>query len=316
MTKIFAAVSLIHMNTGLIADGGLSTYLRSLITAHYRQEGDATCSSALKAECLNLSHPELVLGAHSDFMSAGARWITTNTFMVNPDYPDLDRDLCDRMIIEGVMLAKKAIASGLSKDSETHKYLIAGSLASGTIPISSIPDKTLKKKAEIKLYSDLYRNISSMISSEPDILLFETIYDAENLRILTDAIADLKNVGVVLPPVAASVISSGHGFLNDDSDIDILSRLLSPLDPAIVGINCCEATEDCRDMIIRMKSHFTLPILFRPNADLRTKANSGSWISPAEFSDYLMPLLYNGIIDIAGGCCGITPAHISSLSHQ
>lgn len=281
------------LSTPLVLDGAMAT--------EFRRMGHDMCG-----ELLTLCSPDAVLHFHREYMEAGADVIKTVTFGASPLSPvhGIAREHA-RINSAAVRLAR-AVAG----ESE-RRVMVAGDIGPGFVPLSG------KTEEEKKAYRDAFRDQARVLVREGvDMLMVETLYDAENARLAACGLRDaLDDIGLDIPLLFSATVRSMDGRLPSGHSIDDFLEAVSRGRPAAVGLNCCEGPDSIEGPLRQMSLSTSLPLFAFPSAGLQSPSGEYPW-SPGEFALAMSRLSRTFPLVMAGGCCGTTPAHIRSLSHE
>lgn len=248
---------------------------------------------------LNLSRPDLVEKAHSDYLAAGAMVITTNTFGANE--VKLARHgfegLADQINREGVKLARQA-----ARD----RALVAGSIG----PTGIIPDMFDPGKMD-HLRRVFEAQASSLLEAGPDLLLLETFRHPVEMKAALAAVRPLADC-----PLVATMAFDEECRTADGLAPDRVASLLAEWGADIVGANCGEGpsrVHECAPLMLNAG----LPVLAQPNAGhpRRVEGRVIYMTTPEYFGEYAKRFLRAGV-QLLGGCCGTTPDHIMQIAAE
>ncbi|MEA3336483.1 MAG: bifunctional homocysteine S-methyltransferase/methylenetetrahydrofolate reductase [Chloroflexota bacterium] len=276
----------------LLCDGAMGTLLHSF---GYSLE-----------RCLdetNHLQPNLVLRAHSEYLSAGADVIETNTFGANRAKLE-EYDLAEQVTAineAGVRLAKQAVAL-----SGRHAYVAGavGPLGKGLAPFGPISSKTARS-----VYGE---QIGVLAEGGVDLLLLETFSDLDEITV---AVEMAHQVAPGIPIVALMTFVEARRTMAGHSPEDVANALCD-LGVTLSGANCSAGPA----LVLRVARRMQLacPRLnyaAQPNAGYPTR-QSGRLLypsSPAYFADFAQQAAAAGM-QFIGGCCGTTPAHTAAMA--
>ena len=305
----------------LILDGAIGTMIQSrrLSERDFRGERFAAWHCDLRGnnDILALTRPDVISDIADLYIEAGADIITTDTFNANAvsqaDYgmehlvgeinreaPALLRRLADRRSAE---LGRR--------------IFVAGSIGPTNKTASMSPDVNNPAFRAVS-YDDLFtaysEQIEGLIEGGVDILLFETIFDSLNLKAGLDAANSvMARKGVVLP-IMLSVTLSGHDgrtFSGQTLSAFLASVAHCPI--ASVGLNCSFGAADMKPHLMELARTAPYPISCHPNAGLPNALGEYEE-SPEAMARHIGSFIDEGLVNIVGGCCGTTPAHIAAIA--
>src|SRR6201982_287817 len=308
----------------VILDGAMGTMIQrfKLKEEDYRGDllKDHSVSLKNNNDVLCLTRPEIIRQVHLEYLQAGADIIETNTFnatvVAQADFaleryvPDINR--------AAAKLAKDAVREVMAKEPGRRRY-VAGSIGplNRTLSISrdvNDPGKREVTWAQVKgAYAEQAR---SLIEGGADLLLVETTFDTLNLKAALFAIEELfAELGFRIPVMASGPITdaSGGPLTGQTTEAFWISISHAPL--LSVGLNCALGPKELRPYIEELARIAPIYVSCYPNAGLPDP------LSPTGFPetpDTLAPQLREwaelGWLNIVGGCCGTTPAHIAAIA--
>jgi S-methylmethionine-dependent homocysteine/selenocysteine methylase len=267
------------------------------------QRRDADTSLPLWSARPLLRDPELVWTVHGDEVAAGADILTANTFRTHAR--SLARaHLADRsaeLTARAVQLAHQAAAV------PGREVFVAGSLS----PLEDCyrPDLAPDDDALVREHGAQARFLAE---AGVDLILAET---HNSIREARAALAASRATGL---PVVLSLVTDGAGKLLSGEPIAEAARLLSPLRPDALGINCVPAARIAGDLALLAQAAPGIPLAAYGNLGL--PADDKGWafteeVSPEEYAEHARAWLALGA-RILGGCCGTTAEHTRGLRGQ
>ncbi len=246
--------------------------------------------------------PDLVAGIHRDYLMAGARVLTTNTFGLHPLRlePMGLEDRAEALVRSAVAVAKAVVSeAGLSD-----QVWIAGSIG----PVGRLKDR-LEVPDEEK--EDGYRRlILALTEAGVDLLIFETFLEIQELTGLIRLAKSLTDL-----PVIAQIAALDAGTRGAEGRADRCVTEWSPLRVDIIGTNCGVSPERNLELIRRLASLTEKPLSVFPNIGYAQYVD-GRFVYLGDdegFARIGMELAQAGAA-LIGGCCGTTPDHIRALS--
>lgn len=306
----------------LILDGAMGTMLQQykFEETDFRGEVFKDHGMPLKGnnDALVLSQPDAVFEVHRKYLFAGADIIETNTFNANR-ISQIDYGLQDRvrdLNLGAVAVAKRAQAE-LFRQTGRNSF-IAGSIGPTNRALSLSPvvtDPAFRNCTFDELYEAYYEQASALLAGGVDLLLPETTFDTLNLKACLFAIARLFDERKTCVPVIASVtIGDRSGRTLSGQTLEAFYTSISHFDLTAIGVNCSWGGEQMHPVVADMARFVDRRICCFPNAGLPNPlAPTGYDETPTSFSSHLRKMADEGLLNIAGGCCGTTPDHIKSL---
>lgn len=270
----------------LLADGSIGTYYAKL------------CHTDEAPELANILHPERIREIHTEYIKAGAKLIRTNTFASNTAYLVRDIQAVKKNIIEAAAIAKKSVSDcGMSED----EIFIAGSI--GPIPI--------EESDYIPLQEQYYDIAKSFLEAGIRILDFETFSDIDEIRQVIHRIKKEFDACIIV-----SFAVNQFGYSNAGlSAGKLISSAAANKDIDITGLNCGVGPGHMEQILSGLDIPDDKYFMVMPNAGYPKRIRNRIEFSdnPDYFSEKMKTLEKLGL-DIYGGCCGTSPAFISSLS--
>ncbi|HKN99962.1 MAG TPA: methionine synthase [Pseudonocardiaceae bacterium] len=295
-----------------VLDGAWGTVLQSagLTPADYRGDllTDHPKDVTGDPDLLNLTRPDVVLDVHRQYLAAGADITTTNTFTATSigqsDYglQSLVRD----MNVYGARLARQAA-------DEAGGRFVAGSVGPLNVTLSLSPrvDDPAYRAVTFDQVKDAYaEQISGLAEGGVDLLLIETIFDTLNAKA---AVVAAREVAPELPLWISVTIVDRSGRTLSGQTVEAFWNSIQHAQPLIVGVNCSLGAQEIRPHITELARLADTYTACHPNAGL-PNAFGGYDQTPAETAWLLGEFATAGTVNVVGGCCGTTPAHIARLA--
>ena len=309
----------------VILDGAMGTMIQShkLSEQEFRGERFAGHRKDLKGcnDLLCLTQADLIADIHAEYLEAGADIVETNTFnstsISMADY-QLESVVYE-INVAGAQAAKKAAERVMAKY-PARSCFVAGAIGptNRTCSISTDVNSASTRGVTFEeLVDAYYEQARGLIDGGADILLVETIFDTLNSKAAFFAIAKLFDDRKISLPLMASVtfIQPGsnrgvtgqtvEGFWNSISHVPLLS----------VGMNCALGPKEMRPLMEELAQIAPIYISTYPNAGLPDPLlPTGFPETPESLAPQLREWAANGWLNIVGGCCGTTPAHIRQIA--
>ena len=245
-------------------------------------------------ENMNITHPEVLIKIHKEYLQAGCNVITTNTFGAN----SLKFSNVDEIVESAVLLAKK---SAEDYDRDTFAALDVGPIGRLLEPCGDLP------------FDDAYELFKEQVvageKAGADLILIETMGDLYEIKAAVLAAKENTNL-----PILVSMIFDEKGILLTGADIKTAVVTLEGLGVDGIGMNCGLGPDQMLLLLKEMKEYSSTPIFIQPNAGLPVSVNGMTTynVTPEEFAEKQMLILKNGACAL-GGCCGTTPEHIKAM---
>ncbi len=306
----------------LVLDGAMGTMIQTyqLSEAEFRGERFADHPRDLRGdnELLSLTHPEIVRAIHEAYLDAGADIIETNTFNANR-ISQTDYDLSDvaREMNRAAATIARAAADAFEQREPGRPRFVAGALGPTNRSASISPDVN-DPGARNVTFDELvvaYREAAEgLIEGGVDLLLVETIFDTLNAKAAIVGIEEaFEALGERRPLIVSGTITDASGRTLSGQTVEAFWNSIAHARPVVVGLNCALGARQLRQYVQDLGRLTSLPVSAYPNAGLPNEF--GGYDQTAEEMAVLMKgFAANGLVNIAGSCCGSTPAHVKAIA--
>ena len=295
----------------LVLDGAMGTMIQQyqLREEDFRGARFANHPNELKGcnDVLSLTSPFIIREIHSKYLEAGADIIETNTFNAQRismgDYGM--QDYCREINLAAARLARQCADEFSTSDKPRY---VAGSIGPTSRTIISEKLKDKSDNLATALREAYAEQIKALVDGGVDSLLIETIFDVENAQI---AIEEARRIAPDMPLMLSFSVSTpdGHNMLGQ-SIVDFLEKQSTTF--FSIGINCLSNVAQMTPLIYKLAAFGTRVSLY-PNAGM-PDGNGHYSKTPEGLLADLWPLLENHRLNIVGGCCGTTDAHIRMIA--
>ncbi len=305
----------------LFLDGAMGTMIQrhKLEEADYRGERFANWPSDLKGnnDLLSLTQPEIIRDIHSRYLEAGADIIETNTFnttrIAMADYGM--EDLSHEINIASARLAREAADAATASTPEKPRF-VAGVLGPTNRTASISPDVNdpgFRNVSYDQLVEAYTESTNALVEGGVDIILIETIFDTLNAKAAVFAVDQYFNEsGKCLPIMISGTITDASGRTLTGQVTEAFLNSLRHAQPVSIGLNCALGADQLRQYVEEMSRIADTYVSAHPNAGLPNEFGEYDE-TPAEIAAELGDWAANGFLNIVGGCCGTTPAHIKAI---
>ena len=306
----------------LVLDGAMGTMLQEyqLTEADFRGERFAGWPQDLQGnnDLLVLTRPDVVRAVHLAYLEAGADLIETNTFNANrisqADYGL--QDLAYEMNVAAAQLACEA-RDELERRDPSRPRFVAGSLGptNKTATISPDVNDPGYRNVTFDELADAYAEAASgLVDGGADILLIETIFDTLNAKAAISGILRyFDETGVERPLMISGTIVDASGRNLSGQTAEAIYYSIMHARPLIVGLNCSLGAEAFRDNSYALSQVVDTYTSIYPNAGLPNEFG-GYDDTPEYMAGILREYAAEGMVNVVGGCCGTTPAHIRAFA--
>jgi len=317
----------------LIIDGAMGTMIQrhDLQEADYRGErfaggfdsahahGDG-CGHDLKGnnDLLLLSRPEVIAGVHAEYLDAGADLVETNTFnatsVSQADY-HLEH-LVYELNKEGARIARECCDAAEARTPEKPRFVI-GVLGptSRTASISpDVNDPGFRNTSFDELRATYREAVDGLIEGGADTIMVETIFDTLNAKAALYAIEEVFDArGGRLPVMISGTITDASGRTLSGQTAEAFYASVAHGRPLSVGLNCALGAKDLRPHVETLATVADGYVSTHPNAGLPNAFGEYDE-TPEEMAATLKEFAQSGLLNLVGGCCGTTPAHIRAIA--
>lgn len=306
----------------LVLDGAMGTMIQKykLGEEDYRGERFKDWPSPLKGnnDLLSLTRPDIIEAIHREYLEAGADIIETNTFsgttIAMADYHM--EELVYELNFESAKIARKVCDEFTAKNPEKPRF-VAGSIGPTNKTASLSPDVNDPGYRAItfdELRIAYKQQAEALLDGGADILLVETIFDTLNAKAALFAIDEIQEERQLQIPIMVSgtiTDASGRTLSGQTAEAFLIS--VSHLNLLSVGFNCALGAKQLTPYLEAVANNSEFYISAYPNAGLPNAFGQYNE-SPEQMACQIQEYAEKGLINIVGGCCGTTPAHIKAIA--
>ena len=311
----------------LILDGAWGTMIqqRHLGEADFR--GPPACGlhdhrGDLKGnnDLLVLTRPDVVRDIHDAYFAAGADMTETNTFSAT-SIGQADYGLGSRareINLAAARIAREAADHWTALTPDKPRF-VAGSLGPTNRTASISPDVNDPGARNVtfdELVTAYGEAIESLLEGGADLLLVETVFDTLNAKAALFAIeAHFDRMGRRWPIIVSGTITDASGRTLSGQTPEAFWNSVRHVQPLAVGLNCALGAALMRPYIEEISRVADTFVSCYPNAGLpNPMSDTGYDETPEETSRMLKEFAQSGFVNVVGGCCGTTPAHIRAIA--
>ena len=306
----------------LVLDGAMGTMIQSykLEESDYKGERFKEFHKDLKGnnELLSLLRPDIIKDIHAAYFEAGADIVETNTFSANSisqaDY-DLE-ELVYELNVESAKIAKE-VAAVFTAQNPSKPRFVAGALGPTTRTASISPDVNNPGYRAVT-FDDLveayYEQTRGLIDGGVDMLLIETVFDTLNAKAAVYAILTIKEErNLDIPVMISGTITDASGRTLSGQTVEAFYTSLKHGDLFSIGLNCALGAKEMRAYLKNLSDVSMSFITAYPNAGLPNEFG-GYDQGPKEMAGLIQEFASAGLVNVVGGCCGTSPAHIQAIA--
>lgn len=249
-------------------------------------------------ELWNITHEDMILDVHRQYLEAGCDIVKANTFGINPFKMKSTGYTCEELTKKGIQLVKRAIQETGKK---AYTALDIGSLG-----------KLLEPLGELS-FEEAYEAFKPVcVAGEQagaELVLIETMNDTYEIK--AAVLAAKENTSL---PIVVTMVFDEGGKLLTGADMEAAVAMLEGLGVDALGLNCGFGPDVMKDFLPKLREVCSIPIVVNPNAGLPVVVDGKTCfhVTPEEFAGIMTEIAEEGI-SVMGGCCGTTPAHIKAL---
>jgi 5-methyltetrahydrofolate--homocysteine methyltransferase len=307
----------------LVLDGAMGTLLQGhrFGEADFRGARFAGHASDLRGDndLLCLTQPDAVREVHAAYLAAGADILSTNSFtatrIAQADY-GLEPDVVVEMNVAAARLAREAADAAERADPNRPRY-VAGSLGptNRTASISPDVEDPAARNVSWEELEVAYREAAAgLLEGGADLLLVETVFDTLNAKAAIFAVRALADeLGVPVPLAISGTIVDASGRTLSGQTVEAFWHSVRHADPVFVGLNCALGPAQLREHLDVLGRVADRPVSAYPNAGLPNDLG-GYDETPEAMAAAMGEWAGHGLLNVAGGCCGTTPAHVAAIA--
>jgi 5-methyltetrahydrofolate--homocysteine methyltransferase len=306
----------------LILDGAMGTMIQQSQFGEdeYRGARFADWPGDLKGnnDLLTLTQPEAISTIHRTYLDAGADIIETNTFNAQrislADYGM--QDLAYELNREAARLARAACDAATAADPSRPRY-VAGALGPTNRTASISPDVNdpgARNVSYTELVEAYLEQANGLVDGGADVLLIETIFDTLNAKAAIFALETLFEQRERRWPVFISgTITDASGRTLSGQVTEAFWNSVRHARPLVVGLNCALGAAEMRPYLAELGRVADCFVSCYPNAGLPNAFGEYDEL-PAQTAEIVKEFAGSGLVNILGGCCGTTPAHVAEIA--
>jgi len=308
----------------LVLDGAMGTMIQryALGEADYRGARFAGHARDLKGDndLLVLTRPDVIRAIHDAYLEAGADIVETNTFnatsIAQADYGLEDR--VREINCAAAMLARECADAWTARTPDKPRF-VAGALGPTNRTASISPDVNdpgARNVAFDELVVAYGEAIEALAEGGVDLFLLETIFDTLNGKAALFALESFfDRIGRRFPVIVSGTITDASGRTLSGQTTEAFWNSVRHVRPLAVGLNCSLGAALMRPYIEELARVADTWISCYPNAGLpNPMAETGYDETPEQTARLIEDFARNGFVNLVGGCCGTTPAHIRAIA--
>ena len=306
----------------LVLDGATGTMMQryKLVEDDFRgtifQQHDVPLQG--NYDILSLTRPDVVEEIHRAYFDAGADIVETNTFSANrisqADYA-LEAQVY-RLNFEAARIARKTADEYTRRNPQKPRF-VAGSTGPTNRTASLSPDinnpasRTVTFDMLVEAYSEQFEGL---LDGGVDVLLIETVFDTLNAKAALYAVSEMqRRRGRDIPVMLSATITDRSGRTLSGQTVEAFLCSVSHFNLLSVGLNCALGAEQMKPYLEQLSALAQCYVSVHPNAGLPNRFGEYDQ-SPEMMAAKIAEFIDLRLVNIVGGCCGTTPAHISAIA--
>lgn len=303
----------------LITDGAFGTMIQSykLQEADYRGPYDLPSDQKGNNDLLVLTRPDVIDAITRQYLDAGSDIVSTNTFNANiisqADYDAVH--LVREINLAAARIARKAADDYQAKDGRPR--FVAGAIGPTNKTLSLSPDVNDPgyRATDFDTMRDVYQDqAAALLDGGCDFILIETIFDTLNAKAAIMAVLDEQaKRGVEIPMMISMTITDMSGRNLSGHSVEAFWHAIRHAHPLTVGLNCAFGADLLRPHVQVLSGIADVLVMIYPNAGLPNDLGEYDE-QPHTTGGFIGDWADQALVNVVGGCCGSTPAHIAAMA--
>ncbi len=306
----------------LVLDGAMGTMIQQhqLEEADFRGTQFANHPKELRGcnDLLSLTRPDIIEDIHRQYFEAGADIVETNTFnSTSISMAEYQLESAVTAINRAAAQIARRVADEFTERNPDKPRFVAGSIGPTSRAASLSPDVNdpgFRAVTFDQLVASYREQVEALIDGGVDILFPETTFDTLNLKACLFAISQFfDDRGITLPVMISATITDASGRTLSGQTVEAFWNSVSHFPALSVGLNCALGADRMRPYVEELARIAPCFVSCHPNAGLPNEFG-GYDETPEHMRRLLCEFAENGWLNIVGGCCGTTPAHIRVIA--
>ena len=303
----------------LITDGAFGTEIQNYKLDEAAYAGSLGLAKEQKGnnDILALTRPQVTREITQAYLDAGSDMVSTNTFSANrisqADYGA--EHLVREINIASAQIARTAADAMAARDGR--RRFVAGAIGPTNKTLSLSPDVNDPGYREIDFdtLKDVYREqIDALLEGGVDFILIETVFDTLNAKAGIMAVLEAQDaLGRDVPIMMSMTLTDLSGRNLSGHTVEAFWHAVRHARPLTIGLNCSFGAEQLRPHVRSLSAIADTLIMVYPNAGLPNDLGAYDEL-PEQTAALVRDWAEHGQVNILGGCCGSTPAHIAAMA--
>jgi 5-methyltetrahydrofolate--homocysteine methyltransferase len=303
----------------LVTDGAFGTEIQNRGLADQDYAGDLGLTRDQKGnnDILAITRPDIVDSITRAYLAAGSDIVSTNTFSANRIS---QADYGAEALVREINLASACIARSAADEAQAadgRPRFVAGAIGPTNKTLSLSPDVNDPGYREIDFdgLKEVYREqAEALIEGGADFILIETVFDTLNAKAgIMAAQEAAEAMGREVPLMLSMTITDLAGRNLSGHTVEAFWHAVRHCRPVTVGLNCSFGAKQLRPHVQALSAAADTLIMAYPNAGLPNELGAYDEL-PEETAALIRDWVESGFVNIVGGCCGSTPAHIAAMA--
>ncbi|NLT69853.1 MAG: methionine synthase, partial [Verrucomicrobiaceae bacterium] len=333
----------------LVLDGAMGTTIREYKLSEAEARGERFSKNTKdllnNGDILSLTRPDVIGDIHKRFLEAGSDIVETNTFSAttlaqseffvadpresgkgrkDPEF--FAREVCDNDFLKDLAWEINLQSAKLAREwcdrigEETgRKRYVAGAIGPMTVSLTNSPDAEDPgfRVVTFDQVRDAYKHqVRALIAGGTDIMMVETIFDSLNAKAALVALREVYDEdGVDFPIIVSAAVGRGGETMISAQKTEALWNAVAHAKPLAVGLNCSLGPDLMEPHLAELSRVAGTHVSVYPNAGLPNPlAPTGFDLLPEDMEREIERFAANGLVNLIGGCCGNTPAHVAAIA--
>ncbi len=303
----------------LIKDGAYGTLIQAerLASEDYCSGLDLMKDQRGNNDLLNLTQPPVIRKICESFAKAGADVLATNTFNANrisqADYSA--EELARPINLEAARITRQVADRHSAKDGR--QRWVAGALGptNKTLSLSPDVDDPAFREIDFDTMKAVYREqVDALVEGGVDFILVETVFDTLNAKAAIMATLEAGTaIGRELPLMISMTLTDLSGRNLSGHTVEAFWASVRHARPLTIGLNCSFGAAQLRPHLAALSAQADTLVMAYPNAGLPNELGEYDEAA-AETAAQVGEWIRDGLVNVVGGCCGTTPAHIAAIA--
>ena len=307
----------------LVKDGAFGTMIQAekLAEADFRGDLAFTLDQRGNNDLLNLTRPDIIADICQRFVNAGADLLATNTFnatsISQSDYGPEAVALADEMNRASARIIRAVTDAATAADGKSRWVAGAIGPTNKTLSLSPKVDDPGFREVDFDGVKAAYRaQVDALIEGGVDFILVETVFDTLNAKAAIMAVIEAGNaLGRPLPIMVSMTLTDLSGRNLSGHTVEAFWASVRHARPLTIGLNCSFGAAQLRPHLAALSRDAETLVMAYPNAGLPN--DLGDYDEAAdETARQVAEWVADGLVNVVGGCCGTTPAHIAAIAAE